>query len=295
MRVDPLSGSSGLLAKFAAISPGSESMAFDPYRQGLILMARLHPADGILWQPYLVDGTGQFQALDPPIAAWNGFAPTGDGRIDFRDTLTSAQPFEWLDAANQIHVLYEADGVTPFSMDGDSSWLEDMIYVASEGALITVTSAPNTPCPGGIASRLHVRKRSLSADGARVSGPMLCAEFSVTTVFEDGETSHGFSLMSDGDLSNAVGGATAALFVGLAKSAVPFYGGTFHVGALQLAVPFAVGETGGVAGAGSLALPATLPAIPALSGASIFLQAAFADATAVFGVSLTQGLELEIG
>jgi hypothetical protein len=42
-----------------------------------------------------------------------------------------------------------------------------------------------------------VRKLPLSADGTRVSGPMSCAEFDVVW---DGETSHGFSLMPDGDL-----------------------------------------------------------------------------------------------
>jgi Tol biopolymer transport system component len=96
-------------------------------------------------------------------------------------------------------------------------------------------------------------------------------------------------------VDDALGGATGALFVGLASSAAPFKGGTFHVGALVLQVVVPVGGAVGVAGAGELDLPAALPADPALSGASLLLQGAFADAGAVQGVSLTQGLELEIG
>ena len=83
-------------------------------------------------------------------------------------------------------------------MDASSNWLEDMIYVASENALITVTSAFTPACPGGNPSALHVRKLPLTADGTRLSGPMSCAEFDV--VGWDGESSHGFSLMPDGDL-----------------------------------------------------------------------------------------------
>ncbi len=97
------------------------------------------------------------------------------------------------------------------------------------------------------------------------------------------------------DLSNAVGGASAALFVGLSQAALPFKGGTFHLGSLLLTLNVAVGGAPGVAGAGSLSLPATLPPDPALSGTSIFLQGAFSDTAAVQQVSLTQGLEMEIG
>jgi hypothetical protein len=62
-----------------------------------------------------------------------------------------------------------------------------------------------------------------------------------------------------------------------------------------LALNVTIGGAAGVAGAGSLTLSAALPAIPALTGASFFLQAAFSDAAAVHAVSLTQGLQLEIG
>jgi len=96
-------------------------------------------------------------------------------------------------------------------------------------------------------------------------------------------------------VDEVVGGAVGTLFVGLASAAAPFKGGTLHVGAVQLNVALAVGGASGQPGAGTLALPGALPPDAGLTGVSIFLQAGFSDAAAVKGVSLTQGLELEIG
>jgi len=96
-------------------------------------------------------------------------------------------------------------------------------------------------------------------------------------------------------LDQIVGGTTGVLFLGFASGAGPFKGGTFHAGALFLALTLPIGGASGAPGAGALALPAALPANAALSGLSIFLQGAFHDAAAVQSVSLTQGLQLTIG
>lgn len=93
----------------------------------------------------------------------------------------------------------------------------------------------------------------------------------------------------------ALGAASGVLFVGLAPAAVPFKGGTFHVGALLLSVPMAVGGAPGVPGVGALTLPATLPADPLLAGASVYLQVGFIDGGAVAGASLSKGLRMTIG
>ena len=96
-------------------------------------------------------------------------------------------------------------------------------------------------------------------------------------------------------IADVVGGAGGSLFVGLAPAAVPFKGGVFAVGALTLTAGIGVGGASGVAGAGTLNLPAALPANPMLTGVSVYLQCGFSDAAAVKGVSLTQGLQMEIG
>lgn len=96
-------------------------------------------------------------------------------------------------------------------------------------------------------------------------------------------------------ISDVVGGASGSLFVGLAPAAVPFKGGKFVVGAITLTAAIGVGGAPGVAGAGTLNLPAALPANPLLTGVSVYMQCGFSDAAAVKGVSLTQGLQMEIG
>ncbi len=93
-------------------------------------------------------------------------------------------------------------------------------------------------------------------------------------------------------INDVVGGASGILFVGLNSGALPFKGGTFHLGSVLLQVPIAVGGAAGVSGAGSLALPALIND-PILAGISIYLQAGFVDALAVQGVSLSNGLRLQ--
>jgi hypothetical protein len=94
-------------------------------------------------------------------------------------------------------------------------------------------------------------------------------------------------------ISSVVGGAVGGLFVGLQSAALPFKGGTLHLVPLVAPFTIAVGGAPGVAGAGSLALPAVLDA--SLIGIDLYLQAGFLDAAAVQGVSLTNGLRLQAG
>lgn len=96
-------------------------------------------------------------------------------------------------------------------------------------------------------------------------------------------------------VQQVVGGTSGTLLVGLGPAALPFKGGSLLASPIVLQALIGVGGTPGVAGAGSLALPAQLPPDPLLSGTSLFLQAGFADAAAVMDVSLTQGLQLTIG
>jgi hypothetical protein len=95
-------------------------------------------------------------------------------------------------------------------------------------------------------------------------------------------------------INSVVGGAGGMLFVGLSPASAPFKGGTFLVGGIAAQVALVVSGTPGVAGAGSLALPAMLPS-PVLAGLNLYLQAGFADAAAVKGVSLTNGVQFQGG
>ncbi len=437
LRVNPVTGASSVLAQTTgSYSAQGLGMAFDPYRQRLVFSATIGSGFNHVW---FADGAGNLQnitAANYPIGVFlDNFAPTGDGRIYCHHDGGSAVPLYWFDAANQLHILYDSDGVTPMLINSTSFNYNGMIYDAATNSLFVASSQPGAGYPIWAA---NVFKLPLSADGSRVVGPVVHTVFEVSPnppQFTSGEYPRGWSHGPNGQLilivncvdalvmprvlqvdpvtsaisvwsntgdsgpltswaqttggayssalnqvvvvdynhgtlhgyaqgalggpgnviatnpalsgygttmqvasvspdacsggwiayglglkgagnqvpeltgsgcpepgapitlqlSGAVGGASAALFVGLVQGALPFKGGTFHLGSLLLTVTLPLGGAPGVAGAGSLTLPTALPAIPALKGTSVFLQAAFSDAAAVHGVSLTQGLELEIG
>ncbi len=96
-------------------------------------------------------------------------------------------------------------------------------------------------------------------------------------------------------VEDVVGGAPGALFIGASSVALPFKGGTLHVGSLIPLLNIFVGGTPGTPGAGSLELGLPLPADPLLSGLTFFMQAGFADSAAPAHVSLTRGLAITVG
>lgn len=100
-----------------------------------------------------------------------------------------------------------------------------------------------------------------------------------------------FSLTVD----HVVGSAPGVLFVGLAKSNLPFLGGTLLTFPIALQLDLTMTGTPNTPGVGAITLPAALDANPAFAGISVYLQGLFADASATHGVSFTQGLEMVIG
>ena len=427
-RVDPISGATTLTTSLLVTRDQPNAMAFDPYRQRLVFVARQLPDAPSPWyHAYMSDGFGNLTPITPGASdIWDGIAPTGDGRIYFRNGLSgSGGNIFWLDAANQQHVLYDTDGITPLVLDPTNQSIAGMIWHPAHNALFTASASGVAVCSGGDPKTMHVRKLVLSADGTRLASPPQCAEFDVNPgdldvclgwggplpdgdlllgahsgvygppqqprllrvnpltlaitpfawfgdnsnggtafstalnrgiaqshfqsrllAYSDGQVDNGVGvgaavfpgtsnsvceiplLSCDGGwiayggglpgaggkvprlygqgcdepgqvigirMDQVVGGAPGALFVGLASAAAPFKGGTLHAGALFLTISIAVGGAPGAPGAGSLTLPAALPGSPGLSGVSVFMQAAFQDLSAVQKVSLSQGLEMEIG
>jgi hypothetical protein len=99
------------------------------------------------------------------------------------------------------------------------------------------------------------------------------------------------------DVRQGVGAAIGALWIGAgpaSKTSLPLLGGTVLVQP-ALAVPIALGGAAGVAGAGALTLPLSIPMLPALVGANLNWQALLLDAGAPSGVSMTPGVETWIG
>lgn len=92
----------------------------------------------------------------------------------------------------------------------------------------------------------------------------------------------------------ALGGGTGVLALGTDPTAEPLFGGTLLVTPILLVTILFAGEPL-VAGEGRVAVPLALPANPAITGLSIYGQAAVFDPSAVQGVAATPGLRIVAG
>ena len=427
--VDLAGGTATVLVDTFSTLGSQGAAAFDPYRQRIVFCAGLNSVFDPL-HLWAVNAAGQLDDLGQLGQQFFALSPTGDGRIYMRHATSAAQPFKYIDAAGTLHTLLDAAGAAPFDTDGGASTdAHNMIYDAASNALFVASGLG--ACPAGVVNRINVRKLPLSADGTRVSGPVSCAQFEVSTsseaavgwsrgplgqlvlivdtnasgleprillvdpatlaisvfaspgpffgdaalnagtwagslgqvvvldtltdvlrAYAAGSSGAGATLPITGTVSapassgesaalfavgsspcaggwlpygtglagaggqvpaltgagcpqiggafslqvaNGVGGAGGLLFVGVSVASLPLKGGTFLVGGVVLQLGLALGGGAGVPGAGSLTLPAALPADPALQGVQVFLQAGFSDAAAVHDVSLTNGLRMEIG
>ena len=97
-------------------------------------------------------------------------------------------------------------------------------------------------------------------------------------------------------VSNGVGGAQAAFFIGAAPANLVAPWGTFYLDPnlpliqLNLTLSGAVGQPG----AGSVLLPTPIPQLPQLVGVNVFTQMLIADTASIGGISHTAGLTFGI-
>lgn len=95
-------------------------------------------------------------------------------------------------------------------------------------------------------------------------------------------------------LTDGLGAAAGLLAIGFSELALPFFGGTFYVGSFIVTMPHVLDGAVGVPGAGSFSVTLSVPTDPSLVGACFFLQAGYADAGGPLGVSLSNGIRLEL-
>lgn len=196
LRIDPTTGASTLIVDLDGVDGGYGAIAYDPYRDRLLFSGRI---GGVL-QPKLLwesDAVGNTQSLGFSGQQFRALAPTGDGRVYYRD-VGPAGGVSYLDAANQLHQLMDASGTQPFRfVPGGFFHYQVMLYHAPTQSLIAAAGSGQPDCSGAAGSTVVVRRVALSPDGARAVGPVLCGTFEVST---SGESAVGLSLMDDGDL-----------------------------------------------------------------------------------------------
>lgn len=195
VRVPPLTGASSLHVGLGPLAPDGGVIEFDAYRQRLVYLEQ----GTTEFRVKTVDGNGNVAPLIAGEHAWTGLASAGDGRIYHYDKASPTPGrIRWLDAANQVHQLFDVDGVTPYAPSALTNGPQDMIYHAGENALFIVHDFTLSFCSGGSPSRVFVHKIPLSADGTRVAGTLQCNEFDLDPT--DGEGCAGLSLLPNGDL-----------------------------------------------------------------------------------------------
>lgn len=193
VRIDPLAGTSTLTVDLGVASQANGLLAFDSYRQRLVFHSGIaaNPTPARL---YAADAAGNITDLGVATGNYDGLAPTGDGRI-YMLKPTSATPFVYLDAVNNLSTLLDSAGAAPFQLVGSGTQLRTMIYDPPTNALF-VGATPSYSCPGGVSGLISVYKLQLSADGSRVVAPAACIQFGITF----SGVSVGMSRLPDGGL-----------------------------------------------------------------------------------------------
>lgn len=93
-----------------------------------------------------------------------------------------------------------------------------------------------------------------------------------------------------------LGGAPAAMFVGVQPTAIPAGWGTFLIDPTfpMLQFLFTLGGTPGAPGLGNATIPAPVPNIPGIGGATAYAQVLIGDPGSTGGISHTKGLVIPI-
>lgn len=179
IRIDPLSGTTTLMVQFDHTLSSHGAICYDSYRQRLVFCA--DPDVPSAYKLLMMDGTGVLTSIGYEGISFEALAPTGDGRIYMHPGSDAVQPFRYLDAANQMNILWDASGTAAFTVPGMVGYqATGVIYDAGENALfIANRSSTNGKCPGGSSTEINVFKAPLSPDGSQVTGTVSCSQFDV--------------------------------------------------------------------------------------------------------------------
>lgn len=182
LRIDPVTGATSFFLDLWSTQSNAGSMAWDPYREGLVFCASLDniAAPKHLW---MVDGAGARTDLGQVGKTLYNLAPTPFGHIYHQGTLPADQ-IAYIDEFNQPHTLLDDTGSAPFDLvPGGLGSLRALIYDEGTHSLFAASGAGQSPvCAGGpLNIGIGVRRIPLSVDGTQTAGAMACAEFEIST------------------------------------------------------------------------------------------------------------------
>ena len=178
MRIDAVGGTGQvILGPFGAVTTPAQQLAYDPFRNRLILASNL---DG-LGDLHTVDADGTTQSMGLAGNAFQLVTPTGDGRIYLRRKgVLPLSGIQYVDAAGVLNELMDVTGTAPFEVvPGQSDLAGAMIYEPATNALFIATHANWAACSGGTSTDVNFHRIPLTPDGSQVAGPVVCGQFDV--------------------------------------------------------------------------------------------------------------------
>lgn len=196
VRIDPLTGATEELHAPVGGVPGNQLLTYDPWRDRLLFFAAFTPNQAALWAS---DAAGNVQNLgyETSQAAGRGLlTPRGDG-IVYLVIPGDDLHIRYLDAANQEHILREADGTTLWTLGIFLGQVQNMVYVPKTNSLVLSMWHFNSPCAGIPSNVTSIHRLDLSPDGSSVIAET-CFWYDSHPTDWDGET-RGLSIGPDGD------------------------------------------------------------------------------------------------
>ncbi|MEM7204052.1 MAG: hypothetical protein AAF628_27570 [Planctomycetota bacterium] len=198
VQIDPVTGDTTRLVTVARVPSNLDSLAYDPHRDALVLVAKETLSDP--WTLFAVGAQGGLSNLGLTGLELFCLAPTGDGRIYARRRSAPSTSVWYVDAAGLLQRLMDQSGTQSFQWSSTVGVdYRQMHYHPPTRSLLAVTreSVGRISCSGTVTDGVVVRRVTLSADGTRAVGPVLCSEFMASP---SSEIPVGLSAMDDGDL-----------------------------------------------------------------------------------------------
>lgn len=196
VHIDPTSGAATVFHDLATSGPNTQGLAYDPWRDRLLFFGGFVANSIELWAS---DASGNLQSFGQQTISGGArglLAPRGDGIVYFLSP-SSLDVISYLDASDQVQVLQDSTGTSPWAFGITDNNIQSLIYVPEQNCLLATRWSFFDPCPGIPNDVTALHRLDLSADGTRVVSET-CFWFDAAAGDWDGET-RGLSIAPNGD------------------------------------------------------------------------------------------------
>ncbi|MHC4376702.1 MAG: hypothetical protein ACYS26_08915 [Planctomycetota bacterium] len=196
VHIDPTNGAATVFHDLATSGPNTQGLAYDPWRDRLLFFGGFVANSIELWAS---DASGNLQSFGLQTISGGSrglLAPRGDGIVYFLSP-SDLDVISYLDATDQVQVLQDATGTSPWAFGITDNNIQSLIYVPEQNCLLATRWSFFDPCAGIPNDVTALHRLDLSADGTRVVSET-CFWFDAASGDWDGET-RGLSIAPNGD------------------------------------------------------------------------------------------------